>query len=165
MRLWPVELRNAHSAFRIGEKWSPAWADCVTRFLDFEKACGYPETGPRIGGEERPSEIKDWVKGGRKCVGKLGVNGSFAARWWAWWRELQPEARQWNGGGLSCPAGLKWGRMLTLCGPNGYMQVMLALMWWGNAVDGAEDDESDWMGAVADVDFALGEMLAAGTVK
>ncbi|KAJ7106833.1 hypothetical protein C8R43DRAFT_906037 [Mycena crocata] len=158
----------------MGERWGAEWADCVNRFLDFEKACGYSETGPRIGGGDRPEEVKAWVKGGRKwfeltaldkaSVGKIGEEGSFVERWWTWWRSLQPAERKWTGEGLSCPSGMKWGRMATLCGPNGYMQVMLALLWWGTAVAGTEE-ESDWTNAVADVDFAVGQMLASGEVK
>ncbi|KAJ7163417.1 hypothetical protein C8R43DRAFT_946862 [Mycena crocata] len=163
MRSWPAELRNVHTAFRMGERWGPEWANCVNRYLNFEKASGYSEMGPRIGGDDRPSEVKAWVTKGRKwfepavldraSVGKLGKDGSFADRWWAW--SVDPAA------------GEEVDRMLTLCGPNGYMQVLLALMWWGKAVGGGadEEDELDWSSAVGDVDFALGQMLVSGAVK
>ncbi|KAJ7127330.1 hypothetical protein C8R43DRAFT_843636, partial [Mycena crocata] len=137
------------------------WADCVNRYLDFEAASGYSEKGPRMGGGDvRPEEVKDWIHKGRSTLGKIGDQGGFVDSWWAWWRSVQPAERKWAaGGGLSCPAGMKWGKLATMCGPNGILQVMLALLWWGTAVVGKGAESEDWTSAVADVDFALGEML------
>ncbi|KAJ7170634.1 hypothetical protein C8R43DRAFT_875402 [Mycena crocata] len=175
MRQWPAELRNAHTAFLVGQRWGEEWADCVNRFLDFEAGCGYVEKGPRIGGgKDRPHEVWEWVKGGRrwhdfpvldsKKIGGIGQVGTFVDTWWLWWRSIQPPERKWVNGGLTCPPGMKWGRMATLCGPNGYMQVMLSLLWWGSAVAGKQN-EGDWSSAVGQVDFALGEILASGELR
>ncbi|KAJ7016272.1 hypothetical protein C8F04DRAFT_1282008 [Mycena alexandri] len=57
MAKWPEELRRAHSAFAMGAKWPEDWARLVNEYMDFEAAAGYPEDGPRIGVEGRPSEV------------------------------------------------------------------------------------------------------------
>ncbi|KAJ7446034.1 hypothetical protein B0H11DRAFT_2249218 [Mycena galericulata] len=161
MAKWSDELRRAHSAFALGEKWETDWADCVDKYLDFEAACGYQDEGPRIGGEGRPDEVAEWIRGGRKWfsppsiknLGRLGEKGSYANNWWLWWRSIQPPERQWFGGMLTAPTEMTFGKMTTMYGRNGFMQVMASLLWWGlqESRGGSLGKQTGWSQAVSDV--------------
>ncbi|KAJ7787819.1 hypothetical protein B0H14DRAFT_2628964 [Mycena olivaceomarginata] len=82
---WPNELRNAYTAFALGEKWGGDWLMLVKAYMDFEAVCGYQDTGPRFDGKDKPAEVAAWIKSGRKWgsspklenLGKLGQKGSF----------------------------------------------------------------------------------------
>ncbi|KAJ7042208.1 hypothetical protein C8F04DRAFT_1252184 [Mycena alexandri] len=173
---WSEELRRAHSAFAMGEKWPEDWARLVNEYMDFEAAAGYPEDGPRIGGESRPSEVGEFLNGGRKWhsppkirnLGKLGEKGSYADNWWLWWRSLQPNEREVieETGMMTMPREMDWGKLTKMSGRNGFMQVMASLLWWGmdEFRDGSED-ASGWAAAVGDVEGILYGIVQSGEVQ
>ncbi|KAJ7030689.1 hypothetical protein C8F04DRAFT_1263591 [Mycena alexandri] len=176
MGRWPEELRRAHGAFAMGEKWPEDWARLVDEYLDFEAAAGYPEEGPRMGGEGRPAEVGEFLNGGRKWhspprirnLGKLGEKGSYADKWWMWWRSVQPKEREVveETGLMTMPMEMEWGKLTKMSGRNGFMQIMASLLWWGLEAfrDGADDD-SGWATAVGDVEGILYGVLQSGEVQ
>ncbi|KAJ7633768.1 hypothetical protein DFH06DRAFT_1336855 [Mycena polygramma] len=175
MAKWLTELRNAHSAFLLGEKWGDDWAELVDTYLDFEAACGYQEQGPRIHGVGKPEEIAAWLKGGRKWfappkiarVGRVGETGSYADNWWLWWRSIQPRERLWIGGMLTWGTDMTWGKLTTLYGRNGFMQVMASLLWWGMLEfrGGENGEKSGWSLAVSDVQMVLRALLDSNLLE
>ncbi|KAJ7163636.1 hypothetical protein C8R46DRAFT_902658, partial [Mycena filopes] len=143
------------------------WSDLVTKYLEFEKACGYQDEGPRIGGSNKPTEIGWWIGRARNEGRGIGDGGSFADNWWLWWKSLQPSERteEIEGTGmLTFPMKMTWGRLATLYGRNGFMQVMAALLWWGLALRGEEQKEG-WLAAVADVECILHGIIESGEAK
>ncbi|KAJ6492728.1 hypothetical protein C8R47DRAFT_1070280 [Mycena vitilis] len=175
MAKWPAELRKAHAAFALGVSWGDDWAGLVSTYIDFEAACGYQESGPRIHGEGKPDEIVTWLKGGRKWfapphiarVGRVGEAGSYADNWWLWWRSIQPPERLWIGGMLTSPVEMTWGKLARLYGRNGFMQIVASLLWWGMQEfrSGENGEKSGWSLAVSDVDDILRGMLKANILK
>ncbi|KAJ7018782.1 hypothetical protein C8F04DRAFT_976719, partial [Mycena alexandri] len=171
MHDWPEELRRAHAAFAMGIEWGKEWSELVTRYLEFEGACGYQEDGPRIGGEKKPEEVGKWISRGRKWfspprianVGAVGEMGSYAENWWVWWRSLQPVERVLieETGMMSFPAKLSWGKLTKLHGRNGFMQVMASLLWWGLAMKG-DGEKTAWLEAVTDVVCILTGVIQSG---
>ncbi|KAJ7433026.1 hypothetical protein B0H11DRAFT_2377168 [Mycena galericulata] len=171
MGKWSPELCRAHAAFALGEKWGDLWVDCVNKYIDFEAACGYKEEGPRIGGENRPDEVGEWIKGGRKWhtppsikrLGAKGEAGSFINEWWVWWRSLQPPEREWSTElkALSMPDDVSWGKLPRMCGPNGLMQVMATLTWWGLQETRSKSivEAVAWRRAVEDVKDVLERLI------
>ncbi|KAJ7787570.1 hypothetical protein B0H14DRAFT_3505320 [Mycena olivaceomarginata] len=160
---WPSELRNAYTAFALGEKWGGDWSMLVKAYMDFEGACGYQDTGPRIDGKDKPAEVGAWIKSGRKWgsspklanLGKLGQKGSFVDNCWRWWRSLQPPERVWMGGMLSWADDMTWGKLPRMYGRNGFMQVMICLLWWGQEVHRQARTDSGWASAVGCVEHFL----------
>ncbi|KAJ7447959.1 hypothetical protein B0H11DRAFT_1744657 [Mycena galericulata] len=172
---WPEELRRAHATFLLGEKWEGNWAKCVNAYLDFEAACGYQDEGPRIGGQHRPDEVAEWIRGGRKWfstpniknLGRRGEKGSYADNWWLWWRSIQPPERDWVGGMLTTPTSIEWGKLEKMCGKNGFMQIMASLAWWGlhEFRRGQLGAESGWSAAVSEVQWVLEEVTQSREMR
>ncbi|KAF8145913.1 hypothetical protein K438DRAFT_1781538 [Mycena galopus ATCC 62051] len=169
--LWPEQLRLGYTAFALGEKWGTEWAKLVKAYLDFEAACGYQDSGPRIDGESKPEEIGVWIKNGRKWavppklrrLGKVGDTGSYANGWWLWWRSLQPE-RMWVMGMLTWPSDMTWGKLPQMYGRNGFMQIMASLLWWGleEFKKASNGTESGWDTAVVSMTAVLEVLVAEG---
>ncbi|KAJ7022288.1 hypothetical protein C8F04DRAFT_1272732 [Mycena alexandri] len=176
MAQWSEELRRAHSAFAMGANWPEDWARLVNEYIDFEAAAGYPDEGPRMGGDGRPSEVGEFLTGGRKWhsppkirkLGKLGDKGSYTDNWWMWWRSLQPAEREVveETGMMTMPMEMAWGKLTKMSGRNGFLQVMASLFWWGleEFRDGRED-KSGWAAAVGDVEGILYGVLRSGEVQ
>jgi hypothetical protein len=81
---------------------------------------------------------------------------------------LQPEERaELDNGGLSRPETANWSKMARLYGKNGLLQVMATLVWWGEVVQkrGGEEDREEWVAAVCDVTWVLGELLKSGEIR
>ncbi|KAJ7751631.1 hypothetical protein B0H16DRAFT_1460179 [Mycena metata] len=177
MGKWSEEVRRAHGAFAMREKWPEDWARLVNEYLDFEAVAGYPnEEGPHIGGDGRPSEVTTFLTAGRKWhlppkikhLGKLGEKRLYADNWWMWWRSLQPSEREVveETGMMTMPMEMEWGRLTKMSGPNGFLQVMASLFWWGleEFRDGPEDN-SGWPAAAGDVESILYGVLKSGEVQ
>ncbi|KAJ7855149.1 hypothetical protein B0H14DRAFT_2579490 [Mycena olivaceomarginata] len=160
---WPSELCNAYTAFALGEKWGGDWSMLVKAYMDFEAVCGYQDMGPRIDGKDKLAEMGAWIKSGRKWgsppklvnMGKLGQKGSFVDNWWHWWRSLQPPERVWMGGMLSWVDDMIWGKLPRMYGQNGFMQIMICLLWWGQEVHRQARTDSGWASAVGCVEHVL----------
>ncbi|KAJ7352563.1 hypothetical protein DFH08DRAFT_693964, partial [Mycena albidolilacea] len=139
------------------------WSMLVKVYMDFKAVCGYQDTGPQIDGKDKPAEVGAWIKSGRKWgsppelanMGKLGQKGSFVDNWWRWWRSLQPPERVWMGGMLSWVDDMTWGKLPRMYGRNGFMQIMICLLWWGQEVHRQAQTDSGWASAVGCVEHVL----------
>ncbi|KAJ7120548.1 hypothetical protein C8R43DRAFT_839723, partial [Mycena crocata] len=142
------------------------WGDLVEKFLDFEEACGYVDKGTQIGIDERPTEIWEWLRKGRrwhvppkiKNLGRCGEAKTYVDNWWLWWRSIQPGERDWVGGMLTWPNKITWGSLTGLCGKNGFMQIMASLLFWGIEEDRTAAD-SGWDVAVSEVQEVLAALV------
>ncbi|KAJ7738535.1 hypothetical protein DFH07DRAFT_715199, partial [Mycena maculata] len=84
----------------------------------------------------------------------------YVAQWWMWWRSIQPAERALLGPGmLSTPNDAEWGGLTRLHGKNGLLHVMGTLLWWGDVVALDEEYRNEWVGAVEDVSWVLGELV------
>ena len=83
----------------------------------------------------------------------------FSQQWWAWWLSLQPKSRISGNVGddtLLPTIEMDWSH-LQKPGRNGFLLMMLALVWWGKAVN----RDVGWLKAVVDVTAVLPCMLVA----
>ncbi|KAJ7086913.1 hypothetical protein B0H15DRAFT_781762 [Mycena belliarum] len=169
-------MRKAFSAFALGEKWGASWGDLVEAWLDIEAACGYEDDGGQLETKNRPKEVHLFFKHGRKWytppaikkLGRLGEKGTYADDWWLWWRAIQPEQRIWFGGMLTSPTDITWGKLVSMHGRVGFLQVVASLMWWGleehkAATEGGR--ASGWLDAVCDVVSLLRSLVQSGELK
>lgn len=83
------------------------------------------------------------MKSGRKYENQLITDiNVFEKKWWAWWYEIQPAARQLRGGqgalqgpnstALKRPSEVQDWKKLHKTGTNGLILVILSLVWWGD---------------------------------
>ncbi|KAF8129680.1 hypothetical protein K438DRAFT_1644430, partial [Mycena galopus ATCC 62051] len=117
----------------------------------------------------RPTEVVAFMRGTRKWGARMGLEGKsvgpFARSWSNWWRVLQPEGREIDQEqGLSRPEDLvaeDWTELAKTHGQNGMSLVVGCLLWWGDAAAKTEDPalRLDWLKAVQDVSWALGESM------
>ncbi|KAJ7024806.1 hypothetical protein C8F04DRAFT_1192100 [Mycena alexandri] len=169
---WNAELVKAHAAFeRMKIFGGVSWASCVQQFFDFEKSFGYEESGPQITKEDRPPAVNRWLQRGRKWDVKMdvgmanasgaGEGATHAACWWKWWAKRQPKERGDSADSmLGRPEEADWSGLRKLHGRNSLLQVMAALLWWGEeAAEMSGLDQMGWFLAVDDVTWALGQML------
>jgi hypothetical protein len=86
--------------------------------------------------------------------------------WWKWWNGLQPSERvALENGELSRPAEADWSAMAAMHGKNGILQVMATLGWWGEvAQKRSAEEKDDWLAAVGDVTWVLGQILESGEI-
>ncbi|KAJ7016688.1 hypothetical protein C8F04DRAFT_1280798 [Mycena alexandri] len=131
--------------------WSPdedTWA--TTWGPEVEEASGFNNEGGKLTTEARPAEISEFINKGRHWImvrkilapGSKEEEGSYAARWWAWWAAIVAK-----------------GELHTMHGRMGFMLVVLSLLWWG-----AGDLGGGWETAVTAVTTTLEEVLVSGKV-
>jgi hypothetical protein len=177
---WTPELARAHATFETGRGWGAEWGGCVKKFFDFEAAWGYDEGSWKMATKVRPRQVTGWLNRGRKwtlppalggLLGRREATGQAEELWvglfWAWWRTLQPDERQELGNReLSRPEKADWSGMAQMHGDNGLLQVMAALVWWGDVVQkrGREERE-EWLVAVIDVTWVLEQLLGSGEIE
>ncbi|KAJ7800232.1 hypothetical protein B0H14DRAFT_2304155, partial [Mycena olivaceomarginata] len=100
----------------------------------------------------RPKEVKDWVSRGRNHTPTIAAADAFGKGWWAWWIDINPD---WRGSERPLSReGDSWERM-DLYGINAFLNVLMALKWWRDAM---REASPDWEEAVAEVTWVLQEM-------
>ncbi|KAJ7475543.1 hypothetical protein B0H11DRAFT_2235253 [Mycena galericulata] len=183
---WPTELSNAVNAFARGKEWGgKEWKECVGLLIALERRWGFPGKGlitaPAGGDSERPEEIPGFMQRARKWgspvtlaskIGSRGEQGSFADRWWVWWKRTQPAERRTEGLSWELPAEVEkgaWDEIAKMHGRNGMLLYVGGLLWWGEAVAAEKDSGaslfSDWRLAVGDVARVLAEAVKASQGK
>jgi hypothetical protein len=89
---------------------------------------------------------------------------NFGLRWWDWWHSLQPKSRirKYQSCSTSLALEMDWSD-LQKPGRNGFLLIMISLVWWGSA----SNRDRSWLAAVADITEVLtcmrnasGEILA-----
>jgi hypothetical protein len=135
--------------------WGSGWLACVQDFIEFQRGASFPDGGPSFppATDVRPPEIAAWMKNRRpwKDVEIADVE-EFGRKWWAWWNSLQPSSRISKNEDETLPptVDMDWSK-LQKPGKNGFLLVMLSLVWWGKASNRVEG----WSKAVADVSAVL----------
>jgi hypothetical protein len=129
----------------------------------------------------RPHQLNAWVKGGRGAAGRnLGMRNGvgpaiislavYDEQWWRWWANVQPRWRTEDRGrpgrflrdAYPEPTTRNWGE-LRHPGPNGALNFVASLYWWGKRVvgSGGQEDRESWADAVQDVKWILRGLLTA----
>ena len=130
--------------------WGDGWIGCVQEFVDFQRRANFPDTGPSFppATDVRPVQIATWMKNRRpwKDV-EIDDKEAFGQQWWAWWSSLQPDSRIRKD---KPTTDMDWSK-LQKPGKNGFLLIMLALVWWGVA----SNRDGEWSRAVADVKDVL----------
>ncbi|KAL1684535.1 hypothetical protein GGG16DRAFT_119701 [Schizophyllum commune] len=108
-----------------------------------------------LGGSIRPAAYNTWSRQG--CPYDLSIDlgdlSVFAQRYWLWWEALQPAGRLNSDGNLitieefeGVVQGMDdWDGLEKCCGKDGIVQVLLFLLWWGDAVNSAGARPDEWL--------------------
>ncbi|KAF8898176.1 hypothetical protein CPB85DRAFT_1439994 [Mucidula mucida] len=168
---WP-ELKEAFKVFQRGSTWGTVWISLIDLFLVFEEMAGFLDDSKiKLPTNDCPSVIADFMCQRRNWsekwpVGDLDV---FSPLFWKWWRSLQPNTRI-HEDRLIKPDFVDWDSLQDKSGRNGMSLVIGALLWWGEAVSDLTDEagsarREDWVLAVADVTWALDNMIRHATFR
>lgn len=115
----------------------------------------------------RPGEVCHWIKCGRHI--KLVEFGkdtklpftTWPARWWAWWKDVQPADRIGPDDALTQPDQpiMDWSS-LDYHGDNGLVSFVVSAYCWGRAVkDSGSGSRSEWLAAVRDISWCLHRLV------
>ena len=168
---WPKHVVDAYGYFTKetttvdnksvshARNWGHGWTDCLEAFFEFQRRTDFPDSGPSFppAAGVRPTEIGVWMKNRRpwkdmEIVDEVG----FGQQWWDWWSSLQPGSRALN----DVPTvDMDWGK-LNKAGKNGFLLIMMSLVWWGKASRG----DGGWLKAVTEVSTVLRCMQGSASV-
>ncbi|KAI0039079.1 hypothetical protein FA95DRAFT_1577833 [Auriscalpium vulgare] len=117
----------------------PDWKHVLQSWLTMERLLEEDTTinNPALNNDKtiQPSVIPDWFKGGRKYykIPRIGKAAKFTDKWYGWWR-------------------------LRKGGKNGFVLILLTIVWWTTGAK-TEDDTSEVLSALEDVDWAVSQMI------
>ncbi|KAJ7699818.1 hypothetical protein B0H16DRAFT_1245924, partial [Mycena metata] len=136
-----------------------SWGKVVNMWWDQEKKASFVGPGKGKGTAMRPKEVSGWISRARSGGPQPRIIDVFvfAARWWAWWLEINPQWRVQTGTTVKHLAKEGEGDWDSLAstGPNGMLNVVICLRWWRDALGGDEGGMAGWNEAVEDVKWAL----------
>jgi hypothetical protein len=125
--------------------------------------------------KNRPEQVAWWLKRGRKpkVVPAIEKPSEFAFAWQQWWLAMQPDWRcrlddqdkESTTFTRTDPGDTDntWSNsMLQHAGPIGFHLIIMALAWWGQAInlkDKEDQNTGKFMEAVEDVQWVLKQIL------
>ncbi|KAF9062499.1 hypothetical protein BDP27DRAFT_1142833, partial [Rhodocollybia butyracea] len=130
----PEWIRKFYVVFRPSVDWDKRWFECFKLYLKFEHRLGYEESCGKIPLALRPPQIAAWFKN-RRNPGRMmkvwtpEIGLAWREEWWAYWRSIQPKGRIQNNE-LVRPESLDWDKLRDKGGVDGFLLVMLTLLWW-----------------------------------
>jgi hypothetical protein len=173
---WPQHMVDANNYFTMetvvtddvsvvnARNWGDVWLSCLQNFIEFQRSAGFPDTGLSFppATKIRPPEIGVWMKNRRLWKDVVILDkGEFGRQWWDWWISLQPGSRTCTDrNNVALPTvDMDWSN-LRKPGKNGFLLIMLSLVWWGKV----SDTDSEWLKAVTDVTAVLSCMHDASSM-
>ncbi|KAJ7601458.1 hypothetical protein DFH06DRAFT_950371, partial [Mycena polygramma] len=173
---WLGEVYGEVSTKDLGARYNSLLAvwTSLERAYGYEKKTGKVAWNTKTAG--RPPAVDKWVGVGRGRGGKgtLG-NGvgppiddvdAFDAGWWRWWSGFQPSWRvkdparadRFLRENYPAATAANWGSM-RYPGPNGALNFVATVYWWGMAVAAKGTSAESWAEAVEEVRWMLTGVL------
>ncbi|KAJ7193951.1 hypothetical protein GGX14DRAFT_378377 [Mycena pura] len=146
---WATAAREQLQATDLG----PAWTALVKLWFTREESHGFVSPRDSHKAKLRPSQVGEWVARARAPRYKplIPDPAKFGGLWRAWWVDINPGWRRSVEGQLVRMGTGEW-EGLDIPGANGFLNVLICLKWWGDAINGTP--EAEWDDAVADVNSA-----------
>ncbi|KAJ7116745.1 hypothetical protein C8R46DRAFT_930984 [Mycena filopes] len=143
---------TAANAFLTAADFGEAWTQLVALWWVREKEFGFVGTRQGHSAKKRPKEVGDWVSRARNHTPIVANADDLGVRWWNWWLDINPIWR-----GTMRPLTRQTGGWASMDyrGQNGFLNVMMSLKWWRDAL---KEVSPDWEEAVGDVSWVLSEM-------
>ncbi|KAK7050381.1 hypothetical protein R3P38DRAFT_3173727 [Favolaschia claudopus] len=148
-----------------GDQFGPRWVDVRMVWASREEAKLFVSPKKGISAKHRPSQIGGWIQRARNGNPAIEDVDAFGKQIRLWWHEMNPEFRKTPGSlQMKRTSGL-WksqdGKSLDIPGLNGYLSVLIALLWWRKAL---KEESQEWRDTVDDVKWAL-EQLSEPTAS
>ncbi|KAJ6490571.1 hypothetical protein C8R47DRAFT_939242, partial [Mycena vitilis] len=135
----------------LGNKdFGPCWTDLVEAWWAREEDAGFEGTRQAHSAVHRPTAVGAWVSRARKYTPEIKNTDEFSRTWWGWWTDINPDARGENRPLLRVDI-VDWQGM-DLYGQNGFLNVLMCLKWWRDAL---ENETRDWREGVDDVTWVI----------
>ncbi|KAG6805807.1 hypothetical protein H0H92_013910 [Tricholoma furcatifolium] len=137
--------------------WGKHWTVCIDALVGFEILRGFP-LKERLGTQNRPVDVADWLKHGRKYVDR-DLDVEFPKGWWKWWRSLKNEdvSAEDFMDAIVTEEAVIW-ENLNKAGPTSLILVVLGLAWWGEMIQEfgrTWEGKGSWSQAVREVTEVL----------
>ncbi|KAI0772182.1 hypothetical protein BC629DRAFT_1529839 [Irpex lacteus] len=157
---WPDWVVHHFGRFldeELPEEHKKVWLDIVVAWVEIEQAQSFKQAIGNMAITQRPVEIKDWVKNGRRhrAQVKAGRVKAFLKGWPLWWAEVNPDWRRMQDGRLTQDNPGSWSS-LNHPGTNGLVNVVCALLMYHDISASA-----DWLVSANDVSWTFTQVLAA----
>ncbi|KAF7789196.1 hypothetical protein EIP86_000134 [Pleurotus ostreatoroseus] len=131
------------------------WLSTLKAWWDLERARGFEETKPGLPTTHRPADITLWIQNARKYRIVSKNKDAYPSQWWKWWIAINPSWRLVEGGKPLSGGTGDWSSLFK-SGRNGFLTILASLVGLRNAAD-----ETEWLTALVDVNWVLGEVLNA----
>ncbi|TDL13427.1 hypothetical protein BD410DRAFT_735403 [Rickenella mellea] len=166
---WPEWLGHAINFVSTSVK-GLDWDRIVVLYVELERGMGflspaYTDASHKLKTEHRPAEVKAFMKYGRDYRRDAGISdlAEYADSWRMWWQGMQPAWRKAEGLALwplsrAYTAGSELWVDIKRAGTNGFLLVILTLVWWDLKAKSAEE-RRELASAKEDVLWVLGEMV------
>ncbi|KAJ7434847.1 hypothetical protein B0H11DRAFT_1616657, partial [Mycena galericulata] len=140
---WSSMEKNLY-ALMSSKSWGPRWKELTDAMVKFEASTYWLEH-KLPNSTERPDEVGAWMKEHRRPGDYDKISPKFGKRLLAWWRDVGPkQQREPRPEGLAADEvwpsqkkeDLTWEHWCSLrrTGTNGFMLLVQALTWWGQAI-------------------------------
>jgi len=135
------------------------WESAVAAWLRYEATYAYHGASrATFPAKYRPKAISDWIQRRRSVKWRPGLLNleEYQKGYWSWWRSLQPTWRKFEADTTARDTG-DWAAM-DKPGVNGWLNVVVALFLWGNALREARADFGSWHHVVEDATWVLEQL-------
>ncbi|KAJ7201972.1 hypothetical protein B0H12DRAFT_967131, partial [Mycena haematopus] len=139
--------------FLTNKNYGPEWLAVVGLWWKREEDAGFEGTTKSHPAKKRPKAVGEWVSRARNYTPQIEDADGFGQVWWDWWVDINPSWRtkvrpmkREEAGPWIC---------LDYHGQNGFLNVLMCLKWWRDAM---AKSSPDWEDAVSDVTWVLQQM-------
>ncbi|KAF7345202.1 hypothetical protein MSAN_01896700 [Mycena sanguinolenta] len=143
---------NADKVLR-SKDYGEGWISLLSLWWKREKEAGFEGTTKSHPARLRPKEVGDWVARARNYTPQIANGDEFGKRFWAWWIKINPAWRT-EERPMKREGEMSWVGM-DILGQNGFLNVLMCLKWWRDAMDAPSPD---WEEALNDVTWVLERM-------
>ncbi|KAF7342708.1 hypothetical protein MSAN_02028700 [Mycena sanguinolenta] len=141
------------AAVLSNSEYGNGWTRLVSLWWKREESANFEGTTKSHPARIRPKEVGDWVSRARNYTPQIGDAVDFGKRFWAWWIQINPSWRT-KERPMKKEGEMTWS-CLDIQGQNGFLNVLMCLKWWRDAMD---VPSPDWEEARADVTWVLEQM-------
>ncbi|KAJ7795040.1 hypothetical protein B0H14DRAFT_2392076 [Mycena olivaceomarginata] len=144
---WALKAQRELEAKDYGDSWNVL----VRLWWSREETAGFAGGKQSWPAKKRPQAVSDWVGRARNHTPEVKDASTFGKEFWVWWIEINPSWRTKNRPMMREKGPSDWVCM-EYKGQNGFLNVLMLLKWWRDAM---KDASPDWEEAVDDVTWVL----------
>ncbi|KAF7378028.1 hypothetical protein MSAN_00226700 [Mycena sanguinolenta] len=141
------------TASRRAKEYGDSWTHLLSVWWRREEGAGFEGTTKSHAARMRPKEVGDWVSRVHNHMPQIGNAEEFGKCFWTRWIQINPAWRT-EGRPMKREGEMSWVG-LDIHRQNGFLNVLMCLKWWHDAMDVSLPD---WEEAVDDITWVLERM-------